>query len=219
MLSDHDQRILATLDADVADTPAGRTAARLRARFSVLQLHLATLLFSVIGYGGLAAAIGEDSRTAALLAIGVLTAAPTPTVLAYRYTDRDTSHRPPEGTTGGHRPHPPHGSTRPSVSPPAVEVARRRSLAAGRRQQPITGSANPATAAMTGVGRSRCPRRSGRSSSAAGSTARTGRTTSPAKALRPVPPGPATAGRGRGGSGPPHRHHPLQGVHQERHRQ
>lgn len=94
MLSDHDQRILATLDAD---TPAGRTAARPRARFSVLQLHLATLLFSVIGAGDLAVAIGdEDSRTAALLAIGVLTAAPTPTVLAYRYTDRDTS-TPPTG--------------------------------------------------------------------------------------------------------------------------
>jgi len=87
VLSDQDQRILAVLDADIAARSAARVVARLRARFSSVQLVLGTVVFSAVGYGGLGVAISVGSRGGALVAIAIVSAAPTCTVLAYRYTD------------------------------------------------------------------------------------------------------------------------------------
>lgn len=87
VLSDQDQRILAMLDADIAARSAARVVARLRARFSSVQLVLSTVVFSAVGYGGLGVAISVGSRGGALLAIAIVSAAPSWTVLAYRYTD------------------------------------------------------------------------------------------------------------------------------------
>lgn len=87
-LSDHDQRVLAALDADIAATTGGRFLARARARFSAVSLSLITLGLTAVSFGGLAAGVGVDSRGAVIAAMLVLTAAPAPTVIADRYADR-----------------------------------------------------------------------------------------------------------------------------------
>lgn len=86
-LSEHDQRILAALDADLSGTRLARILARVRSRCSSLQLNLATVALSALGNGLLAVGVVLDSRPLTLATVFLLAAAPTPTVIAFRYAD------------------------------------------------------------------------------------------------------------------------------------
>jgi len=84
-LSEHEQRVVAELDADVATTVAGRTAARLRAHHSAAGLYLTTLALVAIDTGVLFLGADVDSVRVILLGLVLFCVAPVPTVIANRY--------------------------------------------------------------------------------------------------------------------------------------
>ncbi len=84
-LSEHDQRILALLDADVTDTALGLAAARLRARHSATGLYLATLACAAADTALMFLGADIDNLALVLFALLLFCFAPVPAAVATRY--------------------------------------------------------------------------------------------------------------------------------------
>lgn len=84
-LSEHDQRILALLDADVTDSALGLAAARLRARHSATGLYLATLACAAADTALIFLGADTDNLALVLFALLLFCLAPVPAALAARY--------------------------------------------------------------------------------------------------------------------------------------
>jgi len=84
-LSEHDQRILALLDADVADTVLGLAAARLRARHSAAGLYLATLVWAAADTALMFLGADVDNLALVLVALLLFGLASVPAAVVTRY--------------------------------------------------------------------------------------------------------------------------------------